>query len=316
MNLCDYGCNNAGLFFNPRKKKFCCCQDARKCPEVRRQNKIRQQSLEVNNKKMKTFKKNFGVEHPMKNDLVKQKLKDTNIKKYGVDNPSKNIDIKNKIRKTNIEKYGVEFTFQSDEIKSKIKDTFLKKYQVTHPMKSSEIKNKVRQTNIEKYGVENPGQTLNSRLIASRKKSTETKEKMKQTWRSKTNDEKKSIIDKRELTTGYRTPFQISKNRSKSSISKKERRWLESLNNKNLIYQYNIPNSTICVDGYDSLTNTIYLFHGDFWHGNLKKFNPDHINPRIKKTYRQLYEETIKYESYLKELGYNLIIMWESDFNG
>jgi hypothetical protein len=68
-------------------------------------------------------------------------------------------------------------------------------------------------------------------------------------------------------------------------------------------------------DGFCEETNTIYEFHGDLWHGNPTKYNKDDFNILNKKTFGELYQETINRENILKENGYNLITIWESEFN-
>ncbi len=68
------------------------------------------------------------------------------------------------------------------------------------------------------------------------------------------------------------------------------------------------------VDGFCELTNTVYEFHGDFWHGNPLIYERDQINPVNKSTYGELYDKTIKREQKIRDLGYNLIIKWETDF--
>lgn len=68
------------------------------------------------------------------------------------------------------------------------------------------------------------------------------------------------------------------------------------------------------VDGYCKETNTIYEYHGNYWHGNPKIYNPENINFRVKKKYGELYNETIKKEEKIKNAGYNLIVMWESEW--
>ena len=68
------------------------------------------------------------------------------------------------------------------------------------------------------------------------------------------------------------------------------------------------------VDGYCKETNTIFLFHGDFWHGNPKKYNHKEINPKTGTTYGELYNNTIKIENILKQNGYNLVVIWELDW--
>ena len=67
-------------------------------------------------------------------------------------------------------------------------------------------------------------------------------------------------------------------------------------------------------DGYCEKTNTIYEYHGDFWHGNPKKYNPNCINKKNGKTFGELYEKTLKREQKIKNMGFNLITIWESDW--
>jgi hypothetical protein len=78
--------------------------------------------------------------------------------------------------------------------------------------------------------------------------------------------------------------------------------------------EYLIPTTKYRADGYCKENNTIYEFHGDFWHGNPKKFNPDDINEITKKTFKELYDETLIRENKIKDLGYNLVVIWEYDW--
>ena len=59
----------------------------------------------------------------------------------------------------------------------------------------------------------------------------------------------------------------------------------------------------------------IYEFHGDFWHGNPKLYNQISINKRNGKTYGELYQNTLEREQQIKDFGYNLVVMWEHDWN-
>ena len=68
-------------------------------------------------------------------------------------------------------------------------------------------------------------------------------------------------------------------------------------------------------DGYCEDTNTIYEFHGDFWHGNPDLYDDDEINHVNGKSFKLLYENTLKREQNIKDLGFNLIVMWENDWN-
>lgn len=91
-------------------------------------------------------------------------------------------------------------------------------------------------------------------------------------------------------------------------VSKAETKWLDELNVPER--QYWLPEVGYRVDGYDPETNTVYLYHGRFWHGCPKTYDPDMIHPVIKIPMRDLYERTIYYETRIKEAGYNLIVDW------
>ena len=68
------------------------------------------------------------------------------------------------------------------------------------------------------------------------------------------------------------------------------------------------------LDGFSEKANIIIEFHGDMWHGNPKIYNKGDINPVSKKTYGELYNKTIERENNLKDLGFNLIVIWESEW--
>jgi Zn finger protein HypA/HybF involved in hydrogenase expression len=99
-------------------------------------------------------------------------------------------------------------------------------------------------------------------------------------------------------------------------VSKAEKAWLNSLNIPSKCRQHLIiiNGERFLTDAYDPQTNTIYEFHGDYWHGNPQKFPPDEINKRNGKTFGQLYQRTLSRENLLKQAGYNLITMWESEW--
>jgi ribosomal protein S8E len=108
-----------------------------------------------------------------------------------------------------------------------------------------------------------------------------------------------------------------------TNCSKSQIEWLKfisKLNNIHIIHSLNggefvIPNTKFKADGYCKETNTIYEYHGDYWHGNPKRFDKDKINKTTDCTFGELYKTTLEREQIIKELGYNLIIMWENDWN-
>ena len=69
------------------------------------------------------------------------------------------------------------------------------------------------------------------------------------------------------------------------------------------------------VDGYDPDTKTVYEFNGDFWHGNPEIFKRDDFNSVLKIKFGDLYDKTIRKEIELKKMGYEVISIWENDFN-
>lgn len=69
------------------------------------------------------------------------------------------------------------------------------------------------------------------------------------------------------------------------------------------------------VDGFCKDTNTVYEYHGDYWHGNPSLYKADAINSVNYKTFGELYQKTIERDKKIRELGYNLIVKWETEFN-
>lgn len=93
--------------------------------------------------------------------------------------------------------------------------------------------------------------------------------------------------------------------------------WLESLciDMIDIEHRIGFGNRWYFVDGFDPITNTIYEFYGDYWHGNPKTTIQDDINPQAGKTFRQLYENTMVRENNIRSLGYNFVSIWEGDYN-
>lgn len=81
--------------------------------------------------------------------------------------------------------------------------------------------------------------------------------------------------------------------------------------------EFRIPSTQMSADGYCSTTNTIYEFDGDAFHGNLARYKPtDYCNPYNKTlTADMLYQATIKKHQRIRDLGYNLVTIWESDYD-
>jgi hypothetical protein len=78
--------------------------------------------------------------------------------------------------------------------------------------------------------------------------------------------------------------------------------------------EYIIPNTRFKADGYCIETNTIYEFHGDYWHGNPNIYDSNKFNNTTKCTHGELYQNTLNKEQKIRDMGFNLITIWESDW--
>ena len=103
--------------------------------------------------------------------------------------------------------------------------------------------------------------------------------------------------------------------------SKMQIQWLEYLSIKEGCHFEHAENTgEVCldeigyVDGFNKDKNIVAEFHGDFWHGNPLIYNIDAINIKNKKTFGELYQHTLNRQNTIKQKGYKLIVMWESDW--
>jgi len=100
-------------------------------------------------------------------------------------------------------------------------------------------------------------------------------------------------------------------------ISIKETKWLDYLNIpkecRNVAIK--IGKKRYNVDAYTKENNTIYEFYGDYWHGNLKVYSYDMKNKHNKILFKELYNRTINREKELRNFGFKIITIWESNFN-
>ena len=68
------------------------------------------------------------------------------------------------------------------------------------------------------------------------------------------------------------------------------------------------------VDGLHE--KTVFEFHGCLWHGCPKCFRRrDVVSPMSSLNIRERYEETVRRSLYIKSKGYEVVEMWECDFN-
>ena len=80
--------------------------------------------------------------------------------------------------------------------------------------------------------------------------------------------------------------------------------------------EYRVPALGFFVDGYCQDTNTVYEFHGCFWHGCPQCYpTRDEKHLRLcDRTMHDVYEKTQQKMKLLHMLGYNVIEMWECEW--
>jgi G:T-mismatch repair DNA endonuclease (very short patch repair protein) len=67
-------------------------------------------------------------------------------------------------------------------------------------------------------------------------------------------------------------------------------------------------------DIYIPKLNLVIEFNGDYWHCNPKKYEPDYYHQVKKKTAKELWEYDKNKIDLVIEKGYNLEVVWESDY--
>lgn len=103
---------------------------------------------------------------------------------------------------------------------------------------------------------------------------------------------------------------------SRGCISKVSQKWLDFL----AAPQENREVWLLCcgkkyrVDAFDPQTNTVYEFLGDYWHGNPRTQNKEGVNHVNGKTFGRLYEEVLARFKILRETGFTVKYVWESDY--
>ena len=274
-----------------------------------------QQSSKIRNKKTQTNLNRYGVEYPQKLPKMVERKKLTCIEKYGVENPQQNKEIQNNTKRTNLERYGFENAFQNQEIQDKQKQTNLEKYGVENSWLLPEIREKIKQTNLERYGVEYHNQTHMVDILPL----INDKDWLKQQYKNKTAYQIADELGLDGTTIGNYLRKHEIEIKQLVRYSYKCISWLESIMEQKGIHiqhalnggEYQIPNTRYSADGYCTETNTIYEFHGDYWHGNPVLYESEIINEINGKSMGELYQKTIEREEEIRSMGYKLVIVWE-----
>ena len=85
--------------------------------------------------------------------------------------------------------------------------------------------------------------------------------------------------------------------------------------NEHWTIEYGIPDTTLTVDLCNPLTHEVIECFGDYWHCNPRIYTEDYFHDRIKKTAKEIWLHDTNRINELKKLGYNVQIIWESEWN-
>ncbi|KAK7605181.1 hypothetical protein V9T40_007039 [Parthenolecanium corni] len=103
----------------------------------------------------------------------------------------------------------------------------------------------------------------------------------------------------------------------KDKYSKQSISWLNSYENPDIVHALNGGEVVILgnkVDGFDENTNTVYQYHGCFWHGCPKCYKDSTVNNVKKESMGDLYAKTYHRTKVLKHAGYNVEETWECEW--
>lgn len=103
-----------------------------------------------------------------------------------------------------------------------------------------------------------------------------------------------------------------------SGYSRKQIEWLNNIMEKENIHIQHAENGGEFyiqgigkVDGYCQETNTVYEFHGSYWHGNCERLDFLGYHPKIDKKNIEIFIGTLLRDRKIQEAGYNLVNIWE-----
>lgn len=202
------------------------------------------------------------------------------------------------------------------------KKTNLERYGVENPQQNSGVKKKAKQTSNEKYGVGHYSQKNIGDILPLIGDKEWLFEQYITLGKTAIHIAQELGVD--DTTIGNYLRQHEIEIRHAIGFSIKSIQWLESIMEKEGIFiqhamnggEYRIPGTRYRVDGYCQETNTVYEFHGDIFHGNPDLFEGgEKCHAFNDFTAKELYERTKERENKIRELGYNLITIWENDFN-
>ncbi len=266
-----------------------------------------------------------GFKHALQNEPSKNKQEQTMIARYGVSFASQSDIVRDKISNTLFQNYGVSNSpFESTVIRQRARDSMKDRHGVEFTLQSDTLREKVTTTIKTRYGVDNSTRRNIPHHIISYYTDYD--------WlfdqyvnQNKTANQIASDLNINSTTIlRYLHQFNIPI-KQQYLYSYKSIQWIEYTmiqDNINIQHalnggEYQIPGTRYRADGYCKETNTIYEFHGDRFHGNPTVFAPDDVCHPFDTsiTANELYNNTIIKEQTIVDMGFNLVVKWEHDYD-
>ena len=135
-------------------------------------------------------------------------------------------------------------------------------------------------------------------------------------WQRRQDQWQKTLDEKSDEEKARINKLKLYKN---GSISKGEKLLLEYIrsSNVNCNHQLELPNNKVAYYVYDIEYNKkIIEYNGDFWHANPKIYSPTDVVPHPNKsvTAQQIWAKDDKKIQFARDQGYEVLVVWESDF--
>ncbi len=107
-----------------------------------------------------------------------------------------------------------------------------------------------------------------------------------------------------------------------SNCSKAQIDWLEYIAVREGIHiqhamnggEFKIPGSRYLADGYCPVMNLVFEYHGSVYHGDPVVYERSEYIPYLKSTAGELYDKTMRKETFIRDQGFELVTMWETEW--
>jgi G:T-mismatch repair DNA endonuclease (very short patch repair protein) len=138
-------------------------------------------------------------------------------------------------------------------------------------------------------------------------------------WRKKASNNLKKKWDSGEMEHARKIMSDTMKETRKSGKlksvmrSKKEKEIIVEIKKMGYVVEHSLRVETKICDIFIPSLNLIIEYNGDYWHCNPKKYKSDYFNQKKQKTAKELWDYDKHKIDLIREKGYNLEIVWESD---